>query len=230
MKTSTLIIFLSCFYSFAQAQDYAIINDKDGFVNVRKDANAKSEIIGKLYDKDIFSYDSESETNSKWVRIYKQRGNDNSLDGYVYDDRIFPISKFRNLHTKKRGINICSITNDSITVTVQLSKFNPRNHKISFEGDQTHVDGKIIWGTDDETPKVKVSCVKVVIKDKVIDIPYNAFDDLYEPNYRNFDVYLGKNNTIYIEMNNSDGAGAYTIIWIIKDGKYVGRYIDNSMV
>jgi len=230
MKTSTLIIFFSFLCLFTRAQDYAIINDKDGFVNVRKDANPKSEIIGKLYSKDIFLYDTESETPSKWIKVYKQQPKNYLLQGYVYEDKIYPISKFPRLHQKKTGTNTSTLQNDSILVTIQSSKFVSKNHKLSFEGDQTHIDGKLIWGTDDSTPRIHISFVKITIDGLSIDIPKNAFEDLYEPNYSNFNVYLGKNNTIYIEMDNSDGAGAYTIIWIIKNGKYFDRYIDNLNV
>ena len=230
MKASTLIIIFSFLNLFTQAQDCAIINDKDGFVNVRKEPNSKSEIIGKLYNKDIFSYDSESETNSKWIKVYKQQTNNDLLEGYVYENRIYRISKFPSLNIKKQDINICSLRNDSISVIVQSSKFNPKKHRSSINSDHSFIDGKPFWGTDETIPHLRINFVEVTIKDKKIDIPKNAFDDLYEPNYRNFDVYLGTNGVIYIEMDNSDGAGAYTIIWIIKDGKYFDRYIDNLNV
>jgi hypothetical protein len=230
MKTSALIILLSFLYLFTQAQDCAIIKDKDGFVNVRKEANSKSEIIWKLYNKDIFSYDSESETNSKWVKIYKQQSNNNLLEGYVYENRTYLISKFPSLNIKNQDINICSLKNDSISVIVQSSKFNSKIHRLSFNSDHSFIDGKPFWGTDETIPHLRISSVKVVINGKKIGIPNNAFDDLYEPNYRNFNVYLGINGVIYIEMDNSDGAGAYTVIWIIKDGKYFDRYIDNLNV
>jgi len=63
---------------------------------------------------------------------------------------------------------------------------------------------------------------------KVI-IPKSAFDDLYEPDFSSVKVYSDTNH-FYIFMDNSDGAGAYTIIWIFKDNKYYGRYIDDSEV
>jgi len=230
MKTLTLIIFFSFLCLFTRAQNYAIINDKDGFVNIRKEANSKSEIIGKLYSKNIFLYDTESETLSKWIKIYKQQPKKSLLEGYVYEDKIYSISRFPRLRQKKTSINNSTLQNDSMLVTVRSSKFISKNHRLSFQGDQTHIDGKLIWGADNSMPHIHISSVIVSIDGNIVNIPNKAFEDLYEPNYSNFNVYLGKNNTIYIEMDNSDGAGAYTVIWIIKDGKYFDRYIDNLNV
>ena len=61
-----------------------------------------------------------------------------------------------------------------------------------------------------------------------IDIPKDAYKDLYEPSLRTLSIFSGADSTFYVRMDNSDGAGAYTIIWVIKDNKYLGRYIDTS--
>lgn len=231
MKIIILATVFSCICVYSKAQDYAVIKDKDGFVNVRKEPNAKSEIIGKLYVDDIFSYDTESES-AGWIEIYKEdiKKDNDIVEGYIDKTRLFPLSKLRSLGRKFIGNHSVSIKNDSISIAINASAFHAKSHKLHYDGQNelTSIDGKHIWGTDGNIPKVKITGVNVSINNTTVIIPKSEFGDLYEPNFKLFHAYLSKNGTIYIEMDNSDGAGAYTIIWVIKDNKYLKRYIDNG--
>jgi len=231
MRTCIFILTISFISLYSKAQEYAIIKDKDGFVNVRKGPNAKSEIIGKLYVDDIFSYDTESES-AGWVEIYKEdiKKDNSMIEGYIDKTRLFPLSQLKSLGRKFTGSHSVGIKNDSISITINASAFNAKSHKLHYDGQNQliSIDGKHIWGTDGNMPKVKITGVNVSINNTNIIIPKSEFGDLYEPNFRLFHAYLFKNGTIYIEMDNSDGVGAYTIIWVIKDNKYFKRYIDNG--
>ena len=57
MKTIIAVAFFSCVYLFANAQSFAIINDKDGYVNIRENRSASSAIIGKILNDEVFDYD-----------------------------------------------------------------------------------------------------------------------------------------------------------------------------
>ena len=46
----------------------AIINDKDGFVNIRKEPNGNSTILDEIYENELFYYTPEYGKN--WYRIY----------------------------------------------------------------------------------------------------------------------------------------------------------------
>jgi len=59
-----------------------IINDPDGFVNIRKEMNTQSEILGKIPKKEIFTYWEVPESN--WCAVKTQGG----ISGFVYKDRI----------------------------------------------------------------------------------------------------------------------------------------------
>lgn len=233
MRILILAAAFSCIWVCSNAQDYAVIKDRDGFVNVRKEPNVKSQVIGQLYIDDLFLYDSESE-KSGWIKIYKQNFKDErkDFDGYIDKSRLFPLSQFKSLSKKQVGKHIANVSNDSISITIKSSAFIAKNHKLHYYGIDKllSIDGKHIWGTDGEVPKVKISSVSVILNSMPVIIPKSEFDDLYEPNFKNFHIYLSKNGTIYIEMDNSDGAGYYTVIWIIKNNKYLKRYIDNSNV
>ena len=116
-----------------------------------------------------------------------------------------------------------------MTFIVKKKVFNPNKHKVLKKSeDLLLIDNKGFWGTDGELPKESISGLTLTINNKPVHIPNNAFNDLFEPRLKTLSICYGPENTLYISMSNSDGAGAYTIIWIFKDNKYYSRYIDDS--
>ena len=61
-----------------------VIDDPDGYTNIRKSNSANSEIIGKIVDGEVFTY---WETNDSWYIVQTAKG----IKGYVYKSRIRPI-------------------------------------------------------------------------------------------------------------------------------------------
>lgn len=59
-----------------------VINDPDGYVNIRKEMNSESEVIGKTEDKEIFSYWEIPDTN--WWIVQTKEG----IRGFVHKSRI----------------------------------------------------------------------------------------------------------------------------------------------
>jgi hypothetical protein len=59
-----------------------IINDPDGYVNIRKEMNAKSPVLGIIVENEIFNY--WEVPNSNWWIVETQNG----IRGYVYSNRI----------------------------------------------------------------------------------------------------------------------------------------------
>ncbi|MBD1384494.1 hypothetical protein IDJ75_04320 [Mucilaginibacter rigui] len=235
MKTPILILAFACFLTGSYAQSFAVINDKDGYVNVRKDKNINSYVVGKLDINSIFGIWEQGDDKSDWVEIYSQLGDNKGIQGYIHKSRIKFLSSFNSIKNVHYQDNFCSAKNDSIKIRINSSKFIAKAHRVKYnkptnnEGSYIEsIDNKPIWGTDGELPKRGISLVSVIIKGKAIQIPKSAFNDLYEPRFSTLNVYLGINNTIYIELDNSDGAGYYTGIWVIKNGHYQKRYIDNS--
>jgi len=66
----------------AQAQYSGVINDPDGYVNVRKEQSAKASIITKIQEGEVFEFE-ESE-GSPWWKVTTDSGK----EGWVYFDRI----------------------------------------------------------------------------------------------------------------------------------------------
>ncbi len=233
MKKVILFIFFIILHFIIKAQTYAIINDKDGFVNVRKDRSIKSPIIDKIYANSVFFYDEEDK--SEWVGVFNYKAN--SGTGYIHKSKILPLSKLKSIKKIKLYKDSCITYNDSISIVIKSSLFNSKRHTLSYEKMGSgkdmfkvlaKIDDKHIWGTDGDLPKECISYIRVIKNKKNILIPKNAFDDLYQPALETLKVYFAEHDTVYIEMDNSDGAGYYSVIWIIKNNQYLTRYIDNS--
>jgi hypothetical protein len=231
VKFFALSIFLTgiSFASYAQLS-FAIINDKDGFVNIRKDKNATSAVIGKIYNDDIFGYDPDDK--SDWVEIYQQISPANVVHGYIHKSRVFPLAYFKTIKNIKVLKDSCVATNDSLVIRVKSQIFNPKEHRLTYDRTNKNfptlekIDDKHIWGTDGALPTKVISSLSFIKNGVNLTIPKDAYNDLYQPTLSTLKVYLGKGNTAYIELNNSDGAGAYTVIWIVKNERYLKRYIN----
>ena len=61
-----------------------IINDPDGFVNVRKEPSTKSEIVGRIYEEELFYFIPVSQT--EWYQICWKEGD--TPIGYIHRTRI----------------------------------------------------------------------------------------------------------------------------------------------
>jgi hypothetical protein len=216
------------------AQSYGVINDKDGFVNVRKSPGVNSPIVGKIYTDQLFGYDYEKQEGSSWVQIIQQNS---GLEGYISRNKISPLSKFKSIGKIKLYKDSCIASNDSISVIIKSSSFKKQQHKLQYNRPGKNesafllkIDGKEFWGADGDAPKREISLIKIIKNGLPVDIPKSAYNDLYEPNFSSYSINIYINsNTIYIKMANSDGAGGYTVIWVIKDNKFYKRYIDNAM-
>jgi len=68
----------------------AIINDKDGFVNIRKEPNGNSTILDEIYEKELFYYTPEFGKN--WYRIYWKEGL--APCGYIHKSKITEFKDF----------------------------------------------------------------------------------------------------------------------------------------
>ncbi|UVP79087.1 LysM peptidoglycan-binding domain-containing protein [Bacteroides ovatus] len=63
-----------------------MINDLDGYTNIRKLNSVNSEIIGKIVDREVFTY---WETNDNWYIVQTAKG----IKGYVHKSRIRPVEE-----------------------------------------------------------------------------------------------------------------------------------------
>ena len=215
------LLILNFNFCFSQ---FGIINDLDGFVNVRSSAEKANNISDKL-ENGIIVYYFEPEGN--WVNIdYKKNGKE--LNGYIYKDRIKYITDFQKITLKSELDGKAKLEKGNVKIEITETKFLKENHKLKFyKNEKTQldkIDNLQIFGTDGNIPKREYKAIKIEINSVKMELPKIALKNLYEPSLYNSKAnYDAKNDILYIMSSNSDGAGSYEIIWIIDKKKYKYR-------
>jgi hypothetical protein len=219
MKNFLIIISILFFCNLNYGQ-IAVIKDVDGFTNVRKLPEIDSEIIYKLKDSEVFSYqETENEAESNWITVYISKnkyqlecGEDDTFIGYIHKSRLCPIEDL----TKYSGTEF--------SFKYKLKKFSLENKISDFDGKWlTKINGRRIYGTDGNIPKTEVVGIETSINGKSIEIPNILYEDIFECN-NEFEINKNKGDYI-VHQWNSDGAGGYLIIWVLGNEKLKQRLI-----
>lgn len=217
-----ILIFLSS-VTFGQ---FAIIQDKEGYCNVRDSANAAANVIDTLKN-GHFVYCFEKKGN--WTDIgYLKNGEE--LNGYVDHSRLKIIDDYVNLPVVTKAQNSVTLGKGSVRVIVAKQGFDKRKYKISYQKEEKSqielINGQPIWGTDGEMPHSEYKSIIIFVGQQKIVLPKTAIANLFEPDLDNTEVNYDKtNNIIYVQSANSDGAGYYRVVWKIEKGIYKNRYM-----
>ena len=234
MKHLLILFFLLTTNAFAQGPfgDYAVVKDKDGYVNIRAKENVKSKIVGTLPNNTLVYtlFDTtEDETGEEiffnWIAVDK---------GYVHKSRLKMIGEFPSIGKGKEQGNSITIAGKGISVTITTQKFDKTKHKITKKKHKEYseyiIDGKRAQGLDGDLflPEDHYKSIIVTINGKNVPIPKSAYDDLYEVAMYtdNNAVYYDKEeDTIYIIAHNGSGAFSYEVCWQIVKGEYKTRIV-----
>lgn len=206
-------------------QGFAIIKDKDGFTNIRKEPDAKSKIIGTIKNDELFYYFIDK-SDEEWCSIsFKE----NKISGYVHKSRVKPLAKLPRVVHKKAVKDTLSFKNDSIDAKIIINTFMPKKHKIEKKDNFIYkIDGKIPLGTDGGLPNTGIQSIQIKIGDDIVAIPQNELNDLFQASLVAPVIYIGLNGTLFLEICGGDGAGYYEVAFVIKDKKFAKRYIYNG--
>ena len=226
MKHLLILFFLLTTNAFAQGPlgDYAVVKDKDSYVNIRAKENVKSKIVGTLPNNTLVYGFFDKEFNpTNWIEVDK---------GYVHQSRLKKIFDFRAIEGKVQGNSVIFDDKD-VKVTITKQKFDKTKHKITKKGqgsyEQLIIDGKeIIYGWDGSLAQDHYKSITVTINGKNVPIPKSAYDDLYEVwiyPYNNEVYYDKEDDVLYIFVRCGDGADAYKVCWQIVKGEYKTRII-----
>ena len=204
---------------------FAAINDKDGYVNVRKEKSVHSKVLKKLDNNTlIFVLEYDKAYYGNWIYA------DN--EGYIYNDRVKWIHKLPKIAKGVVKGNTIVFEGKDIQVALSTEKFDKSKHSFKYHKEYRDIiekiDGKPFFGTDGNMPKEAYKSIEIKIRGKQVSIPQSAYSDLYEPNLYtdlNFVYYDKDSNNLYIVANNGDGAGSYMVCWQIEKGLYKGRKV-----
>lgn len=210
MKIAVTFILTVLTFQIAVGQ-VATIQDPDGWTKVRKAPDRQSEIIHKVYENEVFWYDYEpTDQEQEWISIYIPKNNyslgksdPNFIVGFIHKSRLLKLEQLEG-HAGK-----------DFNFEYQLSDFDSTNRVIDRQDGKwvTAIDGRPVWGTDGNFPKTQVDNVEVIIDGKEIEIHEVFYSDIYECDSR---LSIYKNgDTYFAHQLNSDGAGAYEIVWVL---------------
>jgi hypothetical protein len=208
--------------SFSQDFEFAIIQDKDGFSNVREEPNLKSKIVGNIKNNEIiFVFDHEESNN-----MYSFQSA--SISGFVHNSRIKRLTKLKDIKPSNQIENNIRFKHNNFEIDIFAEKFDAKKYSVqrNKQGFVEKLNNKIFYGTDGDLPKVALKSVVFKVNNKVISIDKNQVNDLFEPNFDNTKVFFdASTQIIYLTMNNSDGAGSYAVAWTFKPNETPKRFV-----
>lgn len=221
-----LLAVLFCLSLQAQQHFFGIIQDTDGYVNVRD--NAKR-IIGKLADNQVFfDWDAAGwKDSTEWHSIeYATEGGITKSSGEkgltrrgrIHRSRIRYLNELPQLAEQPNSSDTCLVfANDTLAVEIRLRRFIPQRHKIVRDAEGgfiRSIDGcTTLLGIDGGMPHTEYASISVRHPGGVSEFPAQYLAYLYEPATQGVSVALGKGNTLFVSTCNSDGAGGYDAVW-----------------
>ncbi len=146
---------------------------------------------------------------------------------------LFPLATFNYpaIQNKSENENSITLFDDSLSVRITRQKFEASAHQLAYKkyaGDDNQylskIDGQEIFGTDGGEPNYEIANIQITQNGKAFSLPKSEFKNLFEPNFMHADVYRTNDGRIILWMINSDGAGGYYVIWILKEGRVQKRF------
>ena len=225
MKFFILLFLLISDIVFAQEEAFAVINDKDGYVNVRKGKSAQSKVLKRLNNKTIvFAYNYDKATDGNWIYTDEE--------GYIYNDRVKWIHKFPIIAKGIAKGNTIVFEGKEIQVVLTSGKFDKSKHSFEYFKDSPTgievIDDELPYGTDGKMPTTEYRSIEVNIHGKRVSLPKDAYNDLYEPTFltdHNSVYYDKESDILYIVANNNYAERPYKVCWQIEKGVYKGRKV-----
>jgi hypothetical protein len=200
-----------------------VVEDPDGNTNVRSGPSLKSDVTGKVPSGSIVTVE---ETKGDWTKVGGLPATNKPR--YIHSSRLRKIDKWKQIPGREsKDKKSATAKHENAEVKVQTAPFTASEHKVAKDKDGgIKVDGLSIWGTDGEVPHRTLS-ISVSIDGKAVALPAEATRDLFEPNMETL-VLLAPpqpSGATVVLMQNSDGAGAYCVVWSFANGCYTGRTV-----
>lgn len=225
MQTKAFLCLSILLYSHSLLAQFARMEDPDGYVNIRSRPAGSSPVRIKVYEDEVF-WCFEPEGDWYPVDVFK---NGTSVSGYIHQSRVRFIEQLPSVPVRERHANRIVFQNADLRVAFSTRKFVEREHTIQRSHPTgssfiSTIDNRPLWGTDGNMPKEEYSQLTVTLGDQPVAIPKTEITNLFEPNLGSTAVHHDKaSGRIYISSTNSDGAGGYVVLWMIKHGKFLSR-------
>jgi hypothetical protein len=220
-----LMTISSCIYA-----DFGLIQDKDGYVNVRELADLSSKVISEQKNGEIVSCVDDIVNNFCFIN------SSSGVNGYIYNNRINRFDGYNKIKLKKYDVRTALYRSSLYTVEISSkdADLNSKNYSKSLKGRELYslYKGKAFYGTDGDLPTanflqlnrivVKIQEQKIIINSDQLENYFFPKDGLSSKNeLADFQIYEKNNDLYIINSLSSGGAAQYNIALHIKDGKLV---------
>ncbi|MCE7532820.1 SH3 domain-containing protein [Acinetobacter nosocomialis] len=215
----------------ASYADFGFIQDKDGYVNVRKNSSLSSKVTTKLNNNELVSCVMDEETNN-----FCLVNASNGVTGFVYKNRINNFGGYTSIKLSQYSREKAVYSDKNIIVEVYAKKaiLDPKLYK-TFKGEYKYFNNKNFFGTDGSLPDnnfLQLDKIIVKEKDNTIEISRTELEQYFFPKdgvdvgkneLADFKIYYLNNNIYILNTFNNGGAATYNIILNIKNGKVVAN-------
>ncbi len=235
MKQIFLAFHLFCVsLIFGQNSSFGIIVDKDGYVNVRQEDNAKSPIKGTIKSGEVVGIMEsiiDKEMLENWLLV--KYDTEVSLEGFVHRSRVQFLDKLPKIPFQKKQGNTLIFKQGDTEILISTKKvqfFKDIKPYISGQYGELY-KGKFAYGFDGTSSLtgdfevIKFEKVILKIAKKTTEIPQNELENLFivddfaEGN--GYSCYFDKEkNRVFIESSIGDGAGSIDLLLIFENGKF----------
>lgn len=234
MKFSKFFCLSILFLSFDTiAHTFALIQDKDGFSNVRNKPSLSAKVINTVKNQELVRCVSTDES-PKFCYINSNKGK----SGYIYKDRLDFFKDYKKLNLVDYNINNAKFKGNDIEVIISANSNSGGNNFKEIKtksGSRVILNGSEVYGTDDSLPDQRFSQLRSIIvkskQGKVI-IDKREVEGFFFPsiglNNQNelgdFQIFSLENKIYILNTFNNGGAGEYNVGFYINNGKLVEKY------
>lgn len=198
----------------------ALINDPDGYTNLRTGPGVQSEIIAQVPDGYVFFYNYDHiAKEDPWVEVFIAKdpfslGAMESADriGFVHRSRVKLLEQWEQYD------------GEDFTFRYDISPFDSTQFSIDREASWIiGINGRFPWGVLKELPLHCIEQVNVTYADRHIPVHKAFFQDIYQC-HNDFVVYR-RGDTFYVHHGSGDGESYYEIVWVFNADGLIQRLV-----
>lgn len=216
-----------------EPDEFCVVQDSDGYTNVRGKPRLTSKVIAKVdHGQIVWIY---SGAVKKWPNVIFMDKTGKERSGFIHLSRVKPLTDFESIVGKVSEEDQTEFfEKGDLKVKIEIEPFQIEGRELTYKEyseDQRYlieIDGKEYWGTDGGIPREQYRKITIQQNEKTITLPDAALQNLFNPGLYPGNtkvIFNPDENAIYITSFNSDGAGGYTVAFVIQDGKYKSRAV-----
>lgn len=222
--------------SYSLQAQFALVDDPDGYTNLRSEPSTASEIICKVPSERVLFVEHEYwGLDSSWVLVYFDANpfGSTSIDHMTSFSSEGPVYKGYIHRSRLKSLDKLTSSN-AYELRFKLEQ-KPNTEDFHQDPDRNEINGLYCFGTDGVIDKAyHTASMQLIIEQDTLEQSPMLFQNLFNisfhsgwissKNQSNISQHRWKDLSIFI-MNASDGAGGYTVVWVVSDNRVVQRWL-----